>query len=441
MTGRRLLDAAAIFKAARSVATKHVALRKHQLGAYSKTSALAKAAKSQTDRVTLTVKAASALAGRFDEPGPAYSTQASNKVYSSKGTSIPSEPSVEGAKQPVEQRQGSSQDYFHERSKEIATAESHPDGALGVKQEKATRYPLPDGSIPPAGAATGNATQNTDSYSQLPQTEPVKAPSKDQQGETDENIQPASSGKTSIPEPVEKTGPLSADQAKSLQRQAEKQIPSQAADAPSATSSRPETEDPGLRLDQEQDIFYAPSQSSGQVLSALPRVKLPKNAGDTQGSNAHVADAQMNQDVFYSSASKTQKQAVPEAQAVPEQEELPEEAYSEIFHSPRVAKMLRGQATKESLDLPGANALPIKHTKASEKADEVSSSMRRPAGSRSAAASTSFSPKESTAYAGKGAEDVRNLAADMAKDADAMPAGTQDVSLAYIRLTSFILIG
>lgn len=70
MSGKRILDAAAIYKASRGVAIKHIALRQRQLDHYSKTSSLAKAVKSQTDRVTLTVQAAASLAQRFNESGP-----------------------------------------------------------------------------------------------------------------------------------------------------------------------------------------------------------------------------------------------------------------------------------------------------------------------------------------------------------------------------------
>ena len=54
MSGKRLLDAAAIFNASRRVAAKHVVLRKDQLDNYNKTSSLAHAIKNETDRVTLT---------------------------------------------------------------------------------------------------------------------------------------------------------------------------------------------------------------------------------------------------------------------------------------------------------------------------------------------------------------------------------------------------
>src|ERR1700761_7042368 len=67
MAGRRLLDVARIVQATRSIAKKHVALRSQQYDIYSKTTTLARAAKEQTDRVTLTVQAAIAIAQRLGE--------------------------------------------------------------------------------------------------------------------------------------------------------------------------------------------------------------------------------------------------------------------------------------------------------------------------------------------------------------------------------------
>ena len=68
MIGRRLLDVAAILKASRAVASKHFALQEHRFDTYNKTSSLAKAFKSQSDRVTLTLRAAVALNQRFKDP-------------------------------------------------------------------------------------------------------------------------------------------------------------------------------------------------------------------------------------------------------------------------------------------------------------------------------------------------------------------------------------
>jgi len=167
------------------------------------------------------------------------------------------------------------------------------------------------------------------------------------------------------------------------------------------------------------------------VLSGLPRVKLPKNTEDAQESDEHVSDAHMNQDVFYSTTTNNQEQAIPESQAVPVQEQLSDEAYSEIFHSPKVAKLLRGQAKKGSpskgLELPGVKDIPVKHMKASESSDQVSSSMRIPA---QAWPETYESPPsaELAASSGNGEKDVHDLAADIVKDAETMSATTSEVS-------------
>lgn len=72
MAGKRLLDAAKLFNVGRSIAQQHVVLRQQQWDVYSKTSSLAKAVKSQTDRVTVTAGAAYELAKRFGDTAPAW---------------------------------------------------------------------------------------------------------------------------------------------------------------------------------------------------------------------------------------------------------------------------------------------------------------------------------------------------------------------------------
>ena len=422
MNGKRILDAAAIFQASRGIAAKHVALRKHQLDAYSKTSSLAKAVKSQTDRVILTVKAASALADTLNGPGPAYSTQASSSDKSTKDESIPSKSSVEGGNASGEQKQGLAQDHFYEKSDINATTEQLPDGELDIKQEKAKRYPLPDGTVPPKGFMTNASRREKDSYSELPHTEPVKGPLEDSKGRTGEDIHPAASVRTSIPDPRASAKPASGDHIKKLQRQAETQIPSQAAEPPPAVAYEPEAEGLGLKVNQEQDVFYTPSPSVGKLRSSLPRVKLPKNTEDTQESDEHVPDTEMNQDVFYSSTRKDQGQTIPEGQAVPEQEQFSDEAYSEIFRSPKVADMLSGQPKKSNsskgLDLPGVKDLPVMEFKSPQQKDQVSSSMRLPVQEDSQTSGTNQD----------GDEDVHKLAADITKDAESMPPDKLEVS-------------
>ena len=72
MASKRLLDAARLVNAGSHVAKQHLALRRDQWDVYSRTSSLAKAAKSQTDRVTVTAGAAWELARRLNETGPSW---------------------------------------------------------------------------------------------------------------------------------------------------------------------------------------------------------------------------------------------------------------------------------------------------------------------------------------------------------------------------------
>ena len=85
MAGRRLLDAAVLFNATRSIARQHLHLRRQQLQVWNKTFTVAKAAQDQTDRVTLTLQAANALANRLNQPSsPSFSsstTQTSSKAH------------------------------------------------------------------------------------------------------------------------------------------------------------------------------------------------------------------------------------------------------------------------------------------------------------------------------------------------------------------------
>ena len=438
MTGRRLLDVAAIFKASRGVAAKHVALRQYQVDIYSKTSSLAKAVKSQTDRVTLTVKAASVLADRFNERGPYYSTQASQSKRSPQGASIPSQDSASRKVEDLEKKIGLSQDHFYERSDQNAPAEPPPDNDLDVKQEKVKRYPLPDGSGLPADIDR-TTKRDKEPYSRLSQTDPVKAPLAGGREETGEGLQPTSSGRTNFPKPAEGTNPAIAEKAKNLQRRAEKQIPSQAAELPPAAHP----EEPGLEAGHDRDVFYTPSLSDGQVDPALPRVKLRKNTKNAQESDKYFSDAQINQDVFYSSSSNSEEQPVPRAQAVPEQEQISDEAYTELFHSPRVARMLGGQPKpskpSKGLEMSGAQKTPVKQNKSPQEKDQVSSSIR-PSGevSPDACQDSPIGIVDSKYSQAKGSENMHDLATDMAKDLEGMSSDPSQVN--FIQDTSIPVV-
>jgi aarF domain-containing kinase len=114
------------------------------------------------------------------------------------------------------------------------------------------------------------------------------------------------------------------DQARKLQREAESQIPASAATY--SASEKPN----GLNVSPQQEVFYEPSLQSGPDLSGLPRVKLPKVAGDTQ-----VGSDGLNADVFHSSIGAEKPAAV--------EQEMSEEMIQGLFHSPRVSRMISGK--------------------------------------------------------------------------------------------------
>lgn len=435
MTGRRLLDVAAIFKASRGVAAKHVALRQNQFDIYSKTSSLAKAVKSQTDRVTLTVKAASVLAQRFNGPGSEHFTQASQSRRSPQDVSIPSQGGASGKAEELEKKGGLLQDHFYERSDQNSAAETPPDGDLAIKQEKAKEYPLPDGSIFPADI-TEAPKRDTDSDSELPQGEHVIAPSAN---DRDQRLQPTSSGRTSSPNPAQGVECATPEKSKQLKQQAEKQISFQARELPPAALS----EESVLEANKDRGVLYTSPSPDGQ--STLPDFNLAKNAEDAQKSEDHVSEAQVSQDLSYPSSSESAEQPIPQVQAVPEQDQTSDEAYTELFHSPRIARMLGGQPKpskpSKGLEMSGAQGTPMKQTKSPQEKDQVSYSIRTPG--KEIQGGTQDLPAriiDSKPSQAKDNEDVHDLAADMANDAEAMFADKPQVIFAQDLSTTSVLI-
>ena len=360
MSGRRLLDAAAVLNASRAVASKHLTYRRLQLDSYSRTSSLAKAVQSQTDRVTLTLRAASALAQRLNASNPQYSTHTNNAESSTRQGPIPSITSVEGGSEDCQDKQGLEQDHSYKRSEEDTAAEPVQLHDLGIKQEQARRHPLPDGSIIQAGAGVGKHAEKTEF-------------------DDASGSKHTSTGKDQASD--EHPGDLTADHAEKLQRQAERQIPSQTAEPPPASYSDPvafrasERQLQDLDAGQGQDLYYSPSINAGKGPSALPRAKAPKATEDVQIGVPQPLDEQINQDVFYSSTPTSEEDALPSAQAIPEQEEISDDVYSDIFQSPKVAKMMKGQPVHSQqskvLDLKSTADLPSKKRKKATEKDHV----------------------------------------------------------------------
>lgn len=423
MSRRRLLDAAAMFKAARGLASECVALQRHQLDIYSKTSSLTKAVRYQTGRGTL--KAGAGLARA------ANSGQDSKRNAPGKGTPVPSQASTNGGKKQVEKKQvekksSLEQDHFYTKSDTNTTAQPLSGNQLGVKQEKGMRYPLADGSITPAKSDFSVPKRDQESF------EPAKIGAGEdsltgQNNGTTSDFQSVLHSGTSIPESGAKAV---SNRAHELQRELENQIPSVSAEPPN-TRLQPETTPIGL----EPDVFYTRSSKATRVLPSLPGVKLPEITGDTQGGDCNVSDDKINQDVFYSAPSKNQHQPVPEVQAVPEQEQPSDDVYSEIFHSPRVAKLLKGERKQNNavngLKLRAVQDTPVEQAKLSQVKDQELFHTRPTGQEPSRTVDSHNVTKEPSQSKEADAADAHHLAEAMAQDVANTSSTQPEVSIQF----------
>ena len=388
MSGKRILDAAALFNATRAIATRHAALRRRQWQEYTKTSSLSKATKSQTDRVTQTLKAASALTDRLTESASSFSTQA--KRDDDRHT-----------------REGIQQDHFYKASVENESKNAIPNNDISLKQDAGNSAPLPDGTTNVRRTPEALPDQGTESHSARSETEPSVQPLSANKGSGEQDLKPKESGRSSILDPAASESFPSSSDARLLQRQAERQIPARVAEPPPAEV---------FETERNQEVFSNRPESVSKILSALPRVKLPRHTGNAQGSDGHVSDNEMNQDVYYSSKIQEGKNMIPRGQAVPVQNELPEGVYSELFHSRKVSKILRSQPkTSEptkGLELPGMNDISVEKFKKAQAKDQVSFN-ERPI--------SNIGPSDALSSAGslEPEEDkTRRLAADITKEMD-----------------------
>lgn len=411
MAGRRLLDAAKLFNATRAVAKQHIALRSHQLDVYTQTSSLARAVKDQTDRVTVTARAAIALSQRFNEPPPSYTrTEAASEEHDEH---IPRRSTVKGDDEPIQQKSGLEQDHHYDRSEHNAVHQPPPEDELGVTQKEADRRPLPDGTIPAADADLRSGSEKFDFFSSRPTPEPAKAPLAQEKAAGTESVRPVSSSESTIPIPGARDQ-LSSEAARIRQRESESQIPGRSADSEGNLTTEPNA-----------DVFQFRSGKTSPELSSLPRVKVPKVAETVQGSVEEVDDGAINAEVYYSAERHGEQEPVPKQQAIPEQDEVPEGINLEVFHSPRVARMLGarkpGLDRHKELEMKFARRTPIDHTKLAEGKDQDTFNVRD-----SEATDPAPPPQPAKATERKDShardEDIQNLAKEIAKDAANAPS-------------------
>ena len=405
MAGKRLLDVAALFNASRGVAQKHIALRGRQLDVYNRTSTLARAVRYQTERITETAKAASIIASRLNENAPAWTAEVAEEepVSQSKdGEVIPSKDASEGNAAQTQQAEGLEQDHFYKRSETTSAFDEKSTEDLEVKQVKADRYPLPDGTIPPVESKINVLPVDQDSVSTKQKDGPLR-----ELLERD-GLKPNSSGASSIPTP--KHIPLSPETARWTQRRFEEQIPSRTADALDETSVDP------LEEGHDKDSFYRRPGHTSPTLSSLPRVKIPKHISDTQEGILE----EINSDTFHGAGEKQTSAHIPSAQAVPEQEQIPEGINTDLFYSPRIAKMLGGKthaARENNLKLKVAKSTPMDHTELADGKDQAAFNVRSSSQELPSTPEISLSPKISFSPT-DASEDFDQLAQDLAQESE-----------------------
>jgi aarF domain-containing kinase len=324
MSGKRILDAVAVLNAARAVAYQHFTIRQSQLELYARTS-------------SLTRRTNEACQARRDAYNATHSFNGSTNTTAnakpSSGPEIPSTQTVEGEGQPIRRTEGFEQDHHYDRSQGNSVADSVPKQDLEIHQDKGERYPLADGTIAPTRSGREQAATGAQD-------------------------------------------PLS-EHAMKLQRQSETEIPSQPAEPPTtkafSTTLPPDEEGSEFSVEQDQDVFYQPPDSTAPVLSALPRFKIPKVEEDVQGGDPHVPQ-NINADVFYSSRRLSQNDMANQTDAA--HEHPSEEMMNSLFHSPRVARLLgtKSKNTPSGITPKGSRMYTTGQTRCAErKADSLAS--------------------------------------------------------------------
>lgn len=400
MSGKRLLDLVAIFNASRSVAKSHIALRANQLDVYNKTSSLTQAIRDRSIPATASISRSTSRDAYQQHGGPSIPSSSTTQVHPPNGEQ----------KQPSA---GLEQDHHYQPSEDNTTANPVPEQELDVSQERAGETPLPDGTIPPVGSGTSRSALKQD----VPGTKSrVELKAGLQSGA--ETLRSTAFSNSTNPPAGDAISRPTPDIARRLQRHSENQIPSATAQATSESDGG----HPELNEGHDRDVYYAPSRHQSDVLSSLPRAKIPKQAEDSQGGDSHVDDGKINADVFYSATGRNDEtQSIPERAAVPEQEQAIEGVNTDIFHSPRIAKLLTGKGKKREaggLEMEAAEDTPVEHSKLAEGKDQDTFNVR-----------TSAAPQHPSTATAEQSEpldgDIKALADDISKDAGLESQTTQ----------------
>lgn len=321
MSGRRLLDGVALLKASTAVASKHIALQRHQMNVYERTSSISRLFKSEIERVTSIVKS---IPGNATKMGVSQ-TGVDEKIA------------------PFEKKFGLGKDHRYKKLEPYANVQPLSISELDVEREIGKSQFLQDGASSPIESTKNASGIENRTSSDLLRSGLGRGTLISNDEGIEKVLQPVSPVRDAIPVPGIQSALLSPDDGRDLQKHDEKDIPSTFAEAQTVSS------------EVLQDVFYTPTRETSQVSSSLPPVKLPMVPEHTQELYGRVSSEVSNQDALHSAVMKqTNRTPIPEGQAVPEQQQPSDKIFPAIFHSPRVAKMLRGKP-KRALAVENSN--------------------------------------------------------------------------------------
>ena len=391
MAGRRLLDAAKLMNVAASIAKQNFAIQSQHFEVYNKTSTLAKAIKSQTDRVTLTAQAAVALAQRLnDAESPPGSSTVSPTYQASFASPLTGKSNVGGsqdrgaAQKDVIDQDGSLDIIdgpLNERKKN-AYSEFSSNKELEVLQDTPETAPLPDGTIIPDGAKFD--VKYTQSGTR------VERPSPKNEAKRPEFSNPLDEAYT------KQSVILDSDKTQYAPADKKPQIQSRYHDSVDST----------VKDKQYREHFDQLSKEPTPKVETAPWKARPSEPTRMEQSQSlgHLDNADINADVISSPEAGGQSSNVLEQDAQDQNTTAPAGVDMNVFRSAKVAKMLSNgpQLPKDSSRSEGSRKQGIKAELASGHPDLKSTKAR--------------SPTEDTSE-----EALRQLGADLANEnADGM---------------------
>lgn len=400
MSGKRLLDCVALLKASTTVASKHISLRRQQVSIYERTSSIVRVFKNQIEWVTPIVKSIPGNATKMDV----------------------SQPGVDENITPVEKKPVFGKDHSYKKLEANTNFQPLPISEPDVEREKGKSQFLRDGLLPPIEPTENRSGIDKRTSSGLPRPGLGRGTSIRNEEGIEKVLQPVSQVRDAIPVPGIQSALPNPDGRRDLPKHDGEDIPSAYAEAQTVSSQVL------------QDVFYTPARKISQVSSSLPPVKLPMVTEHTQELNGQVSSEYSSQDVLYSAIMKeTNGSPIPEGQAVPEQQQPSDEIFPEIFHSPQVAKMIRGEPKRalavENTNLHIGQGSLLKYRQLAQGRDQVKVKIRSSGQNLPRNIDDSEPVNLFSTLREADTEEVRNLAKDFAKDSRSTSSVTRGVRI------------